>query len=51
MLTYVRVRVVRRDAAGLVRTIMGAVKYIHECGIVHRGESPDAVSRILDTAN
>ena len=28
-----------RDAATLVRTIMGAVKYIHECGIVHRGQS------------
>ncbi len=25
------------DAAGLVRTIMKAVKYIHDCGIVHRG--------------
>ncbi|KAI1792742.1 Pkinase-domain-containing protein [Ganoderma leucocontextum] len=25
------------DAAALIRTIMGAVKYIHECGIVHRG--------------
>ncbi len=27
-----------RDAAELIRTIMGAVKYIHDCGIVHRGE-------------
>lgn len=25
------------DAAGLVRTIMKAVEYIHGCGIVHRG--------------
>ena len=25
------------DAADLVRTIMKAVKYIHDCGIVHRG--------------
>jgi calcium/calmodulin-dependent protein kinase I len=25
------------DAAGLVRTIFKAVKYIHDCGIVHRG--------------
>ncbi|KIY49081.1 Pkinase-domain-containing protein [Fistulina hepatica ATCC 64428] len=24
------------DAAQLIRTIMGAVKYIHDCGIVHR---------------
>jgi calcium/calmodulin-dependent protein kinase I len=27
------------DAADLVRTIMKAVKYVHECGIVHRGAS------------
>lgn len=27
----------RRDAANLVRTILKAVKYIHESGIVHRG--------------
>jgi hypothetical protein len=25
------------DAADLVRTIFKGVKYIHECGIVHRG--------------
>ncbi|KAI0708507.1 Pkinase-domain-containing protein [Earliella scabrosa] len=29
------------DAAALVRTIMGAVKYIHECGIVHRDLKPE----------
>ncbi|KAI0689813.1 Pkinase-domain-containing protein [Cerioporus squamosus] len=29
------------DAAELVRTIMGAVKYIHECGIVHRDLKPE----------
>jgi serine/threonine protein kinase len=27
----------RSDAASLVRTIFKAVKYIHDCGIVHRG--------------
>ena len=25
------------DAAALIRTIFEAVKYIHDCGIVHRG--------------
>ncbi|EPT03224.1 hypothetical protein FOMPIDRAFT_1022546 [Fomitopsis schrenkii] len=29
------------DAAELVRTIMGAVKYIHGCGIVHRDLKPE----------
>ncbi|KAI0783276.1 Pkinase-domain-containing protein [Abortiporus biennis] len=29
------------DAADLVRTIMAAVKYIHECGIVHRDLKPE----------
>ncbi|RPD60630.1 Pkinase-domain-containing protein [Lentinus tigrinus ALCF2SS1-6] len=29
------------DAAALIRTIMGAVKYIHECGIVHRDLKPE----------
>lgn len=29
------------DAAHLVRTIMGAVKYIHDCGIVHRDLKPE----------
>ncbi|KAH9934581.1 Pkinase-domain-containing protein [Epithele typhae] len=29
------------DAAALVRTIMGAVKYIHDCGIVHRDLKPE----------
>ncbi len=35
---------VLRDAAELVRTIMGAVKYIHECGIVHRGQCFSSLS-------
>ncbi|PFH53484.1 hypothetical protein AMATHDRAFT_1144 [Amanita thiersii Skay4041] len=30
-----------KDAADLVRTIMKAVKYIHECGIVHRDLKPE----------
>ncbi|KAG9041798.1 hypothetical protein FS837_011731 [Tulasnella sp. UAMH 9824] len=30
-----------QDAADLVRTIMQAVKYIHECGIVHRDLKPE----------
>ncbi|EMD36910.1 hypothetical protein CERSUDRAFT_83936 [Gelatoporia subvermispora B] len=30
-----------QDAAQLVRTIMQAVKYIHECGIVHRDLKPE----------
>lgn len=34
-----------RDAAGLVRTIIGAVAYIHEKGIVHRGTSRLSVVR------
>ncbi|TFK81462.1 Pkinase-domain-containing protein [Polyporus arcularius HHB13444] len=29
------------DAAELIRTIMGAVKYIHDCGIVHRDLKPE----------
>ena len=29
------------DAAGLVRTIMGAVQYIHDSGIVHRDLKPE----------
>ncbi|OBZ76298.1 Calcium/calmodulin-dependent protein kinase type I [Grifola frondosa] len=29
------------DAAALIRTIMGAVKYIHDCGIVHRDLKPE----------
>lgn len=29
------------DAAELVRTILGAVKYIHDCGIVHRDLKPE----------
>ncbi|EGO01237.1 hypothetical protein SERLA73DRAFT_179369 [Serpula lacrymans var. lacrymans S7.3] len=29
------------DAAGLVRTIFGAVQYIHDCGIVHRDLKPE----------
>ncbi|EIM87384.1 Pkinase-domain-containing protein [Stereum hirsutum FP-91666 SS1] len=29
------------DAAGLVRTIMNSVKYIHEAGIVHRDLKPE----------
>lgn len=28
-----------RDAAHLVRTITGAVKYLHDNGVVHRGMS------------
>jgi hypothetical protein len=28
----------RRDAAQIVKTITGAVKYLHDQGIVHRGE-------------
>ncbi|THH14433.1 hypothetical protein EW146_g5894 [Bondarzewia mesenterica] len=31
------------DAAGLVCTIMKAVQYIHDCGIVHRGKSHSLV--------
>jgi len=31
----------RSDAAGLVRTILQAVKYIHDCGIVHRDLKPE----------
>lgn len=30
-----------QDAAGLVRTILKAVKYIHGCGIVHRDLKPE----------
>ncbi|KAG8893302.1 hypothetical protein FRB99_002068 [Tulasnella sp. 403] len=30
-----------KDAADLVRTIMKAVKYIHDCGIVHRDLKPE----------
>lgn len=34
-----RVRLIwRRDAAQIVRIIVGAVKYLHDQGIVHRGE-------------
>ncbi|KAG9308304.1 kinase-like domain-containing protein [Chiua virens] len=29
------------DAAGLIRTIFGAVKYIHDCDIVHRDLKPE----------
>ncbi|KAK7042197.1 calcium calmodulin dependent protein [Favolaschia claudopus] len=29
------------DAAALVRTILAAVKYIHDCGIVHRDLKPE----------
>ncbi|EIN14529.1 Pkinase-domain-containing protein [Punctularia strigosozonata HHB-11173 SS5] len=29
------------DAAALVRTILNAVKYIHDCGIVHRDLKPE----------
>jgi serine/threonine protein kinase len=29
------------DAAALIRTILQAVKYIHECGIVHRDLKPE----------
>jgi len=29
------------DAAGLVRTVFGAVSYIHDCGIVHRDLKPE----------
>ncbi|KAF8324022.1 calmodulin-dependent protein kinase [Clavulina sp. PMI_390] len=30
-----------RDAAEIVRTVLGAVKYIHDCGIVHRDLKPE----------
>ena len=30
-----------RDAADLVRTIFGAVTYLHKCGIVHRDLKPE----------
>lgn len=30
-----------RDAAELVRTIFGAVAYLHKCGIVHRDLKPE----------
>ena len=30
-----------RDAADLVRTIFGAVAYLHKCGIVHRDLKPE----------
>ena len=30
-----------RDAADLVRTIIGAVAYLHKCGIVHRDLKPE----------
>jgi calcium/calmodulin-dependent protein kinase I len=30
-----------RDAANLVRTIFGAVAYLHKCGIVHRNLKPE----------
>jgi serine/threonine protein kinase len=30
-----------RDSAELVRTIFGAVAYLHKCGIVHRDLKPE----------
>lgn len=37
-----------RDACHLVRIISGAVAYLHEQGIVHRGEMRVSVNRVDD---
>jgi serine/threonine protein kinase len=36
-LTNTPVGLLYSDAAALIRTIFQSVKYIHDCGIVHRG--------------
>ncbi|KAI6126641.1 kinase-like domain-containing protein [Pisolithus sp. B1] len=38
---FARVQYTEADAAELVRTVFGAIKYIHDCGIAHRDLEPN----------
>jgi serine/threonine protein kinase len=37
-----------RDAQNIIRTVTSAVKYLHDQGIVHRGQSPFSVRTSRD---